>query len=290
LKNNNGFTPVHVAAEEQNGPALEKLLDALKPHPTILENVLTMQDNDGFTPLHFAVWRNNIPALEKLLNALKDHPTILENVLVLKKNDGNTPLHVAALCADGPTVKKLLDAFKEHPTALENRLTMPNNNGDTPLHVAAAEQNVPALRILLSTLEANSTALNKPGALKELLTTPNKTGDTPLHLAAGLKPGIYPNRIPKQWPDTRSDWRDTQAYEAGRDNVLNVLLKVAFERGILPKDPAKETEENKKLATEIMTIAAQNKIPSQLPYTAEQHFGPWRFLKLKRSIDEFADN
>ena len=185
MRGEDGFTPLHFAAQFNENPAVIEALLAAGAN-------LEARAEGDYTPLHFAAGFNENPAvIETLLAAgadvnmrgeagftplhavgFNENPAVIEALLAAGANlearaEGDyTPLHVAA-------------QFNENPAVIETLLAagadvnMRGEDGFTPLHVAAQFNENPAV---IETLLAAGADVN---AREELF------GGTPLHRAAG---------------------------------------------------------------------------------------------------------
>ncbi|WP_353623116.1 ankyrin repeat domain-containing protein, partial [Salinisphaera sp. G21_0] len=111
LKDNEGKTPLHLAAEADNIYCLKRLLDHAKclPDRTKLSKLIKAADKQGKTPLHLAAEADNIQCLKRLLDETKD--TVMINA---EDKQGKTPLHLAAEADNIQCLIGLLDQTK-HP-------------------------------------------------------------------------------------------------------------------------------------------------------------------------------
>ncbi|KAH3758012.1 cytohesin 1 [Pelomyxa schiedti] len=148
-KDQDGLTPLHVAAGKGNFMCLEALLQA-KACPTT-------KDTSGALPLHKACLSGCIDCISMLL-AYGGAQT-----LETKASNGMTPLHAASASDNYNAVSFLI-----HKGAT---VTTVDNTGMTPLHIASAQGNPAVVKVLL-VHGASITAVNGDGI-------------TPLHAAAG---------------------------------------------------------------------------------------------------------
>ena len=150
----NGFTPLHEAAESNSIEDLEELL-AGGANPNAKESLLNQ------TPLHRAAMAGSKDAAERLLQAGAD-PNI-------RDVDGDTPLHQAL--KDTTNKDKQLPTINTLMAYGADRDLTDRANLSTPLHLAALSRNLDAAARLIQE-KANPN-------------TPDLNGHTPLHLAAG---------------------------------------------------------------------------------------------------------
>ena len=148
-QNTDGWTPLHLAAEHSETPAVVKVLLDAGADPNT-------RNKSGRTPLHRAAVFSKTPEVVKvLLDAGAD--------LEARNNNGHTPLQLAAANSETPeVVKVLLDAGAD--------LDARDEDGHTPLHRAAVFSKTPSVvKVLLDA-----------GADLSARTTEHE--DTPLHL------------------------------------------------------------------------------------------------------------
>ena len=114
-KDNDGWTPLHLAAALNRQPSVVTLL---------LDRGADVEakDDRGATPLFRAAWRKE----PSVVTALLDRGADIE----AKSDDGWTPLHAVALNGELPVVTVLLD----HGAEIEAKTA----RGSTPLHLVAA--------------------------------------------------------------------------------------------------------------------------------------------------------
>eukprot|EP01029_Cantina_marsupialis_P028001 TRINITY_DN774297_c0_g1_i1.p1 TRINITY_DN774297_c0_g1~~TRINITY_DN774297_c0_g1_i1.p1 ORF type:complete len:388 (-),score=70.19 TRINITY_DN774297_c0_g1_i1:128-1291(-) len=153
-KNDDGFSPLHVATELQSVMLVEFLL---KNGESDYREVV---DEEGWTPLHLAA-ENGDPACVALL--LKDSSPEYREILT---ECGSTALKLATSCGYTECMELLLEDSK--PEYREMRL----DNGGTLLHGCASNGQSDCLKLLLKD--------SRP-EYREML---NSTGWTPLHFAA----------------------------------------------------------------------------------------------------------
>ena len=180
----NGFTPLHEAAESNSIEDLEELL-ASGANPNAKESLLNQ------TPLHRAAMAGSKDAAERLLEAGAD-PNI-------RDMDGDTPLH-ATLKSPENDHKQL--AAVNSLIAHGARLDLPDRqSGRTPLMLAAAHgKEEAAFRLLEQNVYPNSC---------------DKNGYIALHLAAQRSPSLTQTLIQKgASPHYRSETSRTPLHEA----------------------------------------------------------------------------
>lgn len=144
LADNEGFTPLHRAADKGHAEAVKTLL---------ANGALPNSQKDSYTPLYYAAREGYTGAVKELLAHGAD-PNI-------PNKNGSTPLYMAVLGGGYvDTIEALL--------AKEANINVRNKDDSTPLHTAAAGGHLGAIKVLLAkgadpTLEDNngSTPLSK---------------------------------------------------------------------------------------------------------------------------------
>ena len=180
----NGFTPLHEAAESNSIEDLEELL-ASGANPNAKESLLNQ------TPLHRAAMAGSKDAAERLLQAGAD-PNI-------RDVDGDTPLHTAIKSpANDHNHLAAVNSLIAHGARLE----MPDQqSGRSPLMLAAAHgKEESAFRLLKQNVYPNSC---------------DKSGYIALHLAAQRSPSLTQTLIQRRAsPHYRSNTGRTPLHEA----------------------------------------------------------------------------
>lgn len=130
-----GISPLHLACQRANYPAVKALLES--------EYIdVSIPDDNQDTPLHEACLSGDQRIVELLLQRMKK-----ENATLLLQNDEKqTPLHVA--CSEGHTeiVKLILQyGFQQR----KDLVTAQDNEFSTPLHLACENGNEEIVHILL---------------------------------------------------------------------------------------------------------------------------------------------
>ena len=139
----NGYTPLHVAATFGNAEVIAVLAGAGAN--------LEARDEMGITPLHAAVIPGNAEVIAALLQAGAD--------LEARAESGITPLHVAAITRNAEVIAAIA-ALLQAGADLEAQA----EGGGTPLHAAAARGNAETIEALLQA-GANPKALTATGKL-----------------------------------------------------------------------------------------------------------------------------
>ena len=159
-KAQDGTTPLHLACQRGNQPAVELLL----AHPEINESV---SDKNGDTPLHEACLSGETSIVEMILEKLKAGGTV---DLLLPNDKQLTPLHIA--CREGYVdIVKLLLKYGFHQR--DKLVTAQDNKQSTPLHLAC-ENGEEGNDIIVQTLLLNNTDIFAK----------MENGVTPSHVAA----------------------------------------------------------------------------------------------------------
>lgn len=159
-KAKDGTTPLHLACQRGNEPAVELLLAS----NDIDENIV---DENRDTPLHEACLSGETRIVEMILEKLKKGGSVN---LLLANDKVLTPLHIA--CREGyvDIVKLLLKyGFNQR----DKLVTAKDNEQGTPLHLAC-ENGLEGNDIIVQSL-----LLNKADILAKM-----ENGVTPMHIAA----------------------------------------------------------------------------------------------------------
>lgn len=128
-KNNNGETPLHIAAKTER---LYPILNFFLTHDPSLPIDFAAADNDGNTLLHIlakkVIWDGISQSNDLLQNVQKK---VNSDDLLKKNKDGNTPLHLAAIAGNKMAVHFLVSV---KPNKAINQIR--NNENKTPLMCA----------------------------------------------------------------------------------------------------------------------------------------------------------
>ena len=154
-KDDEGLTPLHLAAENGKFQVCQMILEAGIDD----KNPKTSDSIGGFTPLHGAAENNHLSVCH----------LILENILDANPKDflKRTPLHYAAMKDHSEVCRFILSKVKEkHPR---------DRFGDTPLHDAAKYGHLEVCKIILEDMENSNRVFPSYGR--------NEDGKTPLDLA-----------------------------------------------------------------------------------------------------------
>jgi ankyrin repeat protein len=162
-----------------------------------------------------------------LLKPFEDDPEALKAMLAMEDDRGQTILHCAARWASTSLIEKLFQHFEGDPERLKAIITMEERRKDpllknkpieTLLHEAARFQNIPLMKKLLQPFE------NDAEAFQEAITWRNAYIQTPLHDAVNIYGLVSQENMPNKWG------------ENGEDNVLDLLLRLAFKHGLFSVD------------------------------------------------------
>ncbi|WP_206679355.1 ankyrin repeat domain-containing protein [Endozoicomonas acroporae] len=132
LPDNQGMTPLHLAAEADDIYCLKMLLDPEKRKVKIKVEI-NATDDQGKTPLHLAAEADNIRCLKRLLEEKKD--TLIINAI---DDQGKTPLHLAAEADNIKCLIGLLDQIK-HPVNINAKDDQNNKPLDLAKHPVCQE-------------------------------------------------------------------------------------------------------------------------------------------------------
>lgn len=143
IKNNDGLTPLHIAAKSGYVELMEYLINDL---------TLNVRTNEGNTALYLAILHGHKEASRLLLQHGAD--------IHIKGSDGFLPLHIAARYGYASLIKDLSD---------DSIINAPTPTGSTALHLAVSSNQLESVQVLVE--------------LKARINVRNNYGDTPLHIA-----------------------------------------------------------------------------------------------------------
>ena len=251
VRNDNGDTLVHLAAQYNENPAVIQALLAAGADPNV-------HGWGNATPLHRAAANENLTVIEALLAAGTD-PNV-------RDGGKDTPLHEAAGNGNPAVIQALLAVGAD-----------PNVHGwlnATPLHRAAANENFAVIEALLAagadpnvrdddkdTPLHEATRNKNPAVIQALLAAgadPNVRGENgimPVHRAASNEnPAVIQALLAARVdPNVRDDDKDTPLHEAagnGNPAVIEALLaagadpNVRNDYGIMPVHRAVKKRES----------------------------------------------
>lgn len=138
--NNNGFTPLMVAAYYGHVPSTQLLINKGVD--------INQKNNEGETALHVAIRKGQTEIIEPLVKAGAD--------INIKKNNGFTPLMVAAYYGDVPSAQLLItkganvNALDPDTTAKEARCNSKAGQGWTALSRAVYQSQPEMVKLLLN--------------------------------------------------------------------------------------------------------------------------------------------
>ncbi|KAK7074366.1 hypothetical protein SK128_009451 [Halocaridina rubra] len=170
-KDEDGYTPLHVAVANGNEDIVKELIKFMKSRNRNTRDVFNVKNNMRKTPLHFAARTGNLDILKVLLDAGVD--------VIAKDKDGYTALHVAIASEKDKVIQELLNFEKIKQDYIADLLVAKNNIGKTVLHFACHVGHLEVLKVLL-------------GSGADILAK-DKDGYTPLHvaIAAGKEDIVY---------------------------------------------------------------------------------------------------
>ncbi|KAK0424051.1 hypothetical protein QR680_008472 [Steinernema hermaphroditum] len=157
---NNGVTPLHIAATKQSGAMLKTLLEFRRDSDSCYRAI----DRKGRSPFHYAAMHASLECCEVLMDDRNGFP------MDQRDDFGLTPMIITA----GVRSWSAAEIVRRLGYRKNTSCTMRSNAGMTALHMAVLADNIPVIEVLLNEL------------LKEC--SPNYVLDnerrTPLHYAA----------------------------------------------------------------------------------------------------------
>ena len=135
-KNEEGWTPLHKAAEEGKDSKCKLIMDNVEDK--------NPKDDFGWTPLHLAAWEGHLSVCQLIVNNVEDKNP--------KKKNGYTPLHFAVFMGHFEIFKLIFENVEDKNPLVENR--------DTLLHVAAMKGHLEICKYIVSKVEDKNLAIN----------------------------------------------------------------------------------------------------------------------------------
>lgn len=130
--NENGWTPLHSAAEYGTSGAVQLMLETLGQNRG--REVAALQNEEGDTPLHLALFstESSEAKVNLLIKALGKE--VAKRILSLFDERGNNMLHRLVNLGDVVNLRALLNVLDSSKVC--KMIVLQNRNGDTPLHLA----------------------------------------------------------------------------------------------------------------------------------------------------------
>ncbi|KAK3404666.1 hypothetical protein EUGRSUZ_K00973 [Eucalyptus grandis] len=149
VRDENGGTPLHVAASVGNDDAVELLL---KKYP----HLALQSDKNGSYPIHIACEGWNGLVFRQLLAGTWFDPAEIKN------NKGQNILHVAAKAGNDYAVSRICKEYSE-PDITEKLMNSKDDDGNTPLHLATMHNHCEVMRSLTKAEGINLRLRNNDG-------------------------------------------------------------------------------------------------------------------------------
>ncbi|CAK9188029.1 unnamed protein product [Ilex paraguariensis] len=144
----NGYTPMHVAASNGDLATLRTLIETNK-------NECLRRDKHGGTPLHAAARRGMVEAMKVILEACPD----AVKVLTVARNNC---LHTAVLYNQVGAVGFLVEWLKRNRD-YAHLINGKDSDGKTPLHLAVSAKQIKILEVLLTCKVVDVNAMSSGG-------------------------------------------------------------------------------------------------------------------------------
>ena len=215
-KNEEGVTPLHLAAAEGHLEICKKMLTVIEPENEECNDELNPKDKDGSTPLHYSASNGQLSICRLLLHNLLVRvlgTDALPKVDINPKNKfGFTPLHFAEKNGHLPIVEMFAHNI--------NDLNVTDGNKFTPMHFAANNGYLEVAKMLLKKMKNKNPK--------------DVQGITPLHLAAKTGRSAIFQLIYDQIPKTEKEQNPPDDYgntplhfavRSGRVAICAIIFK-----------------------------------------------------------------
>jgi ankyrin repeat protein len=159
-KNEEGDTPLHLAAQSSNKECLKLLIEKMQSKDIDIHEEIFYTNNNGETVIHMAAFGGNIECLEYLI---KQHCSkkSRQSILNQNNNDGEILLHLAALSGSTECVQYLIKTTKDAGMNIKAALLGLNNNRENLLHLAALSGNKECIELIIQEAENAEVKMKK---------------------------------------------------------------------------------------------------------------------------------
>lgn len=180
LKNQAGYTALHIAAAEGNPNITSFVLDAFKSvAPGMLKPfIATKAKRNGCTALELAALNGCDTVVKQLLALFSEDQKSLKKLITAKDEDGSTLLHRVVVNGHTLVVEQLLAPFSDDRKSLKGLIKTQDGDGYTALHIAVGNGYAAVVEQLLAPFS------DDPATFEELLRVKNHDGHNVVHLTA----------------------------------------------------------------------------------------------------------
>lgn len=145
-QNQNGDTPIHIAARANNIKGLELFTEN---YPEMVEKTLTMKNSAGLTPVHLIVM--NIPDVETIKLLSEKFPETVDKTLTMQDKLGCTPVSASVhFYPESKVFEYFCNQFSE---TTKKALSLKNNSEQTPVDSARFKSEILNQHQKLQTIE-----------------------------------------------------------------------------------------------------------------------------------------
>lgn len=229
------MTPLHLAAQLRSGNVLTEIIQAVPDHSK--RSLLCLSDGERRTPLHLAAKFSSSPeTIQKLFQGVDIGE--VDGLLRQTTKAKQTPLHIAAQFNENHEVVAQL--LCEIPNdMLIGTLSLTDSKNLTVIHVAARYTNHEVLRVILDRIRPDQ-------KLDIFQNAVNEEGFTPIHMAAQFNKNELVTRM---------------LVKAVTDDETNMLLGIQTKGGETPLHLSLKYNKNEKVSVELLSsIHAESKV------------------------------
>lgn len=145
--------PLYKCAQENYNEGIELILDALKKHLDLREDVIFQRNYAFCSALNFCANNNNNDGMKMILDLVKDDKALLMKVLVSSDDIYNLPLSICAQGNNNEGIKLIFDSIKDYPEILKEVLERIDNNYKTPFDYCEENNNQEGIQMILEAIQ-----------------------------------------------------------------------------------------------------------------------------------------